>query len=56
MNGAVYQFHYALARSLFLAGDDKAAQRSLDRAIQLAPPEGKLDTISLAELEYKRDL
>ena len=56
MNGEVYQFHYALARSLFLAGDDKAAQRSLDRAIQLAPPEGKLDTISLAELEYKRDL
>ena len=56
MKGAVYQFHYALARSLFLAGDDKAAQRSLDRAIQLAPPEGKLDTISLAELEYKRDL
>jgi Flp pilus assembly protein TadD len=56
MNDVVYQFHYALARSLFLSGDNKAAQRSLNRAIQLAPPDGKLDTISLAELEYKRDL
>ena len=55
MNGAVYQFHYALARALLLAGDNKAAQRSLDRAIQLAPPDGKLDAISLADLEYKRD-
>jgi tetratricopeptide (TPR) repeat protein len=54
--GSVYQFHYSLARSLFLAGDNKAARRSLDRAIQLAPPDGKLDAISLAELEYKRDL
>jgi len=56
MNDAVYQFHYALARSLFLAGDNKAAQRSLDRAIQLAPPDGRLDTISLAELEYISDI
>ena len=55
INGAVYQFHYALARALLLAGDNKAAQRSLDRAIQLAPPDGKLDAISLADLEYKRD-
>ncbi len=56
MNGTVYQFHYALARSLFLSGDNKAAQRSLDRAIQLAPPDGKLDTISLAELEFISDM
>ena len=55
MNDEVYQFHYALARALLLAGDNKAAQRSLDRAIQLAPPDGKLDAISLADLEYKRD-
>jgi tetratricopeptide (TPR) repeat protein len=56
MNGTVYQFHYALARSLFLSGDYEAAQRSLDRAIQLAPPDGKLNTISLAELEFISDL
>jgi len=56
MNSTVYQFHYALARSLFLSGDNQAAQRSLDRAIQLAPPDGKLDTISLAELEFISDM
>jgi tetratricopeptide (TPR) repeat protein len=56
MNGSVYQFHYALARSLFLSGDNKAAQQSLDRAIQLAPPDGKLNTISLAELEFISDM
>jgi Flp pilus assembly protein TadD len=56
INSAVYKFHYALARSLFLSGDNESAQRSLDRAIQLAPPDGKLDTISLAELEYMHEL
>jgi tetratricopeptide (TPR) repeat protein len=56
INGTVYQFHYALARTLFLSGDIKAAQRSLDRAIQLAPPDGKLDTNSLAELEFISDI
>jgi Flp pilus assembly protein TadD len=32
-----YRFHYTLARSQYLAGDLQSAQRSLERARQLAP-------------------
>ena len=56
LNKEEYRFHFTLARSLFLNGEKDAALQSLGQAKQLAPPDGKIDTISLAELEYISDI
>ncbi len=51
-----YRFHFTLAHSLLLNGEKDAALQSLGQAKQLAPPDGKLDTFSLAELKYISDI
>jgi Flp pilus assembly protein TadD len=56
LNKEEYRFHFTLARSLFLSGEKDAALQSLGQAKQLAPPDGKIDTISLAELKYISDI
>lgn len=56
LNDKEYRFHLALARSLFLSGEKEAALQSLVQAKQLAPPDGELDDISLAELKYISDI
>ena len=56
LNKGEYRFHSTLARSLFLNGEKDAALQSLGQAKQLAPPDGELDTISLAELKYISDI
>jgi Flp pilus assembly protein TadD len=50
LNEEEYRFHFTLARSLFLNGENDIALNSLDRAKQLAPQDAELDTITLAEL------
>ena len=56
LNKEEYRFHFTLAHSLFLNGEKDAALESLGQAKQLAPPDGKLDTFSLAELKYISDI
>ena len=51
-----YRFHFTLARSLLLNGEKDAALQSLAQAKQLAPANGDLDELSLAELEYRTDI
>ena len=50
LNEEEYRFHFTLARSLFLNGENATALNSLHRAKQLAPQDAELDTITLAEL------
>jgi len=50
LNNEEYRFHISLARSLLLIGEKDAALQSLDQANLLAPPDGELNTISLADL------
>jgi Flp pilus assembly protein TadD len=44
-----YRFHLTLARAQLLSGDKAAAESSLDRARQLAPPDSELDSLSLSD-------
>ncbi len=56
LNKKEYRFHFTLARSLFLNGEKNAALQSLGQAKQLAYPDGELNSISLAELQYRSDI
>ncbi len=55
LNKEEYRFHFTLARSLLLNGEEAAALQSLAQAKLLAHPDGELDAISLAELNYISD-
>ncbi len=50
LNENDYRFHYELARSLVSAGDNHAAQLSLERAVQLAPDEPWIGSAPLGNL------
>jgi len=56
LNNEEYRFHFTLARTLVLNGEKDAALQSLVQAKQLAPPDGKLANISLAELKKLSDI
>jgi Flp pilus assembly protein TadD len=56
LNGREYRFHFTLARSLLLNGEQDAARRSLGQAKQLAHPHVDLDTLNLHELEDLSDI
>jgi tetratricopeptide (TPR) repeat protein len=50
LNDSEYRFHYELARIQALSGDRKAAQASLERALQLAPDGSPISGASLENL------
>jgi len=50
LNEEEYRFHFTLARSLFLNGENATALHALAQAKQLAPQDSDFDSITLAEL------
>jgi tetratricopeptide (TPR) repeat protein len=44
-----YRFHYALAQAQYHAGQREGARASLERALELAPPEGVAEPLVLPE-------
>ena len=56
IDGNEYRFHLALARTLLLDGNEKAAQLSLNRAKQLAPADRKLSNVELIQLADGTDI
>ena len=51
LNEEEHRFHFTLARSLFLNGENATALHALEQAKKLAPQDSDLDTITLAELD-----
>ncbi len=50
LNEEEYRFHFTLARSLLLNGENATALHALAQAKQLAPQDSDFDTVTLAEL------
>ncbi len=50
LNEEEHRFHFTLARSLFLNGENATALHTLQQAKKLAPQDSALNTITLAEL------